>query len=62
MIEKVINRKNMQLACKQVLQNKGYAGVDGMETRELYAYLKQNREAIAQSIVSGSYLPNPSLA
>lgn len=51
----------MQLAFKQVLQNKGSAGVDGMQVNALYAHLKQNREAIAQSIVSGSYLPQPIL-
>lgn len=51
----------MQLACKQVLQNKGSAGVDGMQVKELYGYLKQNREAIAAGIVSGNYLPQPIL-
>ena len=30
MIEQVINRRNMHLAYKQVLANKGSAGVDGM--------------------------------
>lgn len=61
MIEKVINRKNMQLAYKQVMQNKGSAGVDGMQTKELYAYLQQNREAIAMGMVKGRYLPQPIL-
>lgn len=61
MIEKVINRKNMHLAYKQVVQNKGSAGVDGMGVNELYGYLKQNREAIASSIVNGKYLPQPIL-
>jgi group II intron reverse transcriptase/maturase len=61
MIEKVINRKNMHLAYKQVLQNKGSAGVDGMGVKELYACLKENREAIAVSIVTGRYLPQPIL-
>jgi RNA-directed DNA polymerase len=61
MIEKVINRKNMQLAYKQVLANKGSAGVDGMATNELYGYLKENRERIVSGIVGGNYLPSPIL-
>ncbi len=35
MIEQVINRRNMHLAYKHVLANKGSAGVDGMQVSEL---------------------------
>jgi RNA-directed DNA polymerase len=61
MIEQVINRRNMQLAYKQVLANKGSAGVDGMQVRELKQYLCVQREAIVLSIIKGSYLPQPVL-
>ncbi|MBW8003836.1 MAG: group II intron reverse transcriptase/maturase [Planctomycetes bacterium] len=61
MIEKVINRKNMRLACQQVVSNKGSAGVDGMSVKELSAYLKLNRDKIATAMVNGKYLPQPIL-
>ena len=61
MIEKVINRRNMQRAVKQVLSNKGSAGVDGMSVKELSNHLRKNRDAIATSIVNGKYLAQPIL-
>jgi group II intron reverse transcriptase/maturase len=61
MIEQVITRKNMHLAYQQVVRNKGSAGVDGMDVRELKHYVKQHSEAIATSIVNGKYLPQPIL-
>jgi RNA-directed DNA polymerase len=61
MIEKVITVKNMRLACRQVVQNKGSAGVDGMTVKELPAYLKENRDAIAAALCNGRYLPQPIL-
>ena len=61
MIEQVINRRNMHLAYKQVLANKGSAGVDGMGVRELKQHICTNREAIVLSIINGQYLPQPIL-
>jgi RNA-directed DNA polymerase len=61
MIEQVINRRNMHLAYKQVLANKGSAGVDGMQVSELKPHIRQEREAIVLSIINGSYLPQPIL-
>ena len=51
----------MQLAYKQVLANKGSAGVDGMQVSELKAHISKQREAIVLSIIKGSYLPQPVL-
>ena len=51
----------MQRACKQVVSNKGSAGVDGMSVKELSAHLRKNRDKIATSIVNGKYLPQPIL-
>ena len=61
MIEKVINRRNMQHAYEHVLLNDGSAGVDGMSVKELYAYLKVNRDKIAAAMVNGTYFPQPIL-
>jgi group II intron reverse transcriptase/maturase len=61
MIEQVINRRNMQLAYRQVLANKGSAGVDGMQVSELKPHIRKEREAIVLSIINGRYLPQPIL-
>ncbi len=61
MIEQVINRRNMHLAYKQVLANKGSAGVDGMQVSELKQHILKDREAIVTSIIKGNYLPQPIL-
>jgi RNA-directed DNA polymerase len=61
MIEQVLNRRNMHLAYRQVLRNKGSAGVDGMQVRELKGYIDKHITSIALSITNGSYLPQPIL-
>jgi group II intron reverse transcriptase/maturase len=61
MIEQVINRRNMQLAYRQVVANKGSAGIDGMQVSELKQHLSKEREAIVLSIINGCYLPQPIL-
>jgi RNA-directed DNA polymerase len=61
MIEQVINRRNMHLAYKQILANKGSAGVDGMQVSELKQHIQQEREAIVLRIIKGTYLPQPIL-
>jgi RNA-directed DNA polymerase len=59
MIEKVLNRKNLYKAYRQVVRNKGSAGVDGMKVTELFSYLESNRDRIATSILNHTYVPNP---
>jgi RNA-directed DNA polymerase len=51
----------MKRALRRVVSNKGSAGVDGMECKELYEYLKNNRESIEAEIRNGTYLPQPIL-
>ncbi len=61
MIEQVLNRRNVQRAYRQVVSNKGSAGVDGMSVKELYNYLSENRERIETEVRQGKYLPQPIL-
>jgi RNA-directed DNA polymerase len=61
MIEQVINRRNMHLAYKQVLANKGSAGVDGMQVKELRSFIQDNGAATTLAMVNGCYLPRPIL-
>ena len=51
----------MHLAFKQVLRNKGSAGVDGMQVRELKGYIDKHITTIALSITKGNYLAQPIL-
>jgi len=44
-------------AYRQVVSNKGSAGVDGMPVSELYHYLTTNRERIESKLRKGKYLP-----
>jgi len=57
MIEQVLNRGNIMKAYRQVVSNKGSAGVDGMPVKELYAYLTNNRLRIESELRQGNYLP-----
>ena len=57
MIEQVLNPRNMMRAYRQVVSNKGSAGVDGMSVKELYNYLTNNRERIESELRKGKYLP-----
>jgi len=51
----------MHFAYKQVLRNKGSAGVDGMQVRELKSYIDKHITTIALSITNGNYLAQPIL-
>jgi len=57
MIEQVLNRRNVMRAYRQVVTNKGSAGVDGMPVRGLYKYLTNNRERIETELRQGKYQP-----
>jgi len=59
LLEKILDRHNLNLAYKRVVANKGSHGVDGMSTDELLPYLKQNKDYIKQSILQGAYRPSP---
>jgi len=58
LIDKIVSYSNLHEAYKQVVSNKGAAGVDGMCTDELWDFLKENREPIRAAILSGDYRPN----
>jgi len=42
LMEQVIDKLNMMRACKRVLTNGGSAGIDGMKTERLPAWLQRN--------------------
>lgn len=57
LLEQVLNPRNMGMAQKRVIANKGEAGMDGMKVGELGAYMASNRLAIIESIENGTYQP-----
>lgn len=59
MLEEILDYRNVQKAMKQVISNHGAGGVDGMQTDELRDYLEANWPLLKQSILEGSYRPQP---
>jgi len=57
--EAVIARENMLTALKRVESNKGAAGIDGMEVKELRGYLKTHWLEVRETLESGKYQPSP---
>lgn len=62
MIAEVLKRKNLYKACRQVVRNRGSAGIDGMPVLELPEHLEANRDRIITSILNHTYVPNAILA
>jgi group II intron reverse transcriptase/maturase len=59
LLEKILDRDNMNKAFKKVKSNKGAGGIDGMGVDELLQYLKENGQQLTQAIKEGKYRPNP---
>ena len=59
LLERIINRNNLNEAFRRVKGNKGSHGIDGMKVDELLQYLKENGASLRQSLLEGSYKPNP---
>ena len=59
LMEKILNRGNLNAAYKKVKTNKGAGGVDEMRVEELLPYLKQHGEELIQQLREGNYKPNP---
>ena len=57
MLEQILDIRNMQNACKQVVSNGGSGGVDGMQTDELRNYLNANWQTLRTDILDGRYKP-----
>jgi len=57
--EAVFARQNMFTALKRVESNKGAAGIDGMEVKDLPGYLKTHWLEVRAALESGKYRPSP---
>lgn len=59
LLERILDRENLNRAYKQVKKNKGSHGVDEMEVEYLLQYLKDNGEELRKAILDGKYRPKP---
>lgn len=59
LLEKILNKDNLNNAFKQVKKNKGAGGIDGMQVDELLTHLRQHQKQLIQKIQLGKYKPNP---
>jgi len=59
LLERVLTRANLQRALKQVRQNQGAPGIDGMSVDELPEYLRHHWLEIRAQLVAGRYRPQP---
>lgn len=59
LLQRVLERENLQRALRQVRRNKGAPGIDGMSVDALPGYLKEHWPEIRASIEAGRYRPQP---
>ncbi len=58
-IDMVLNAQNITEACREVVRNKGAAGVDKMGVKALKEWLNQNRKWLETAVREGRYIPQP---
>jgi len=57
LIERLVERENMNRAYKRVKANKGAAGVDGMTVDELKGWVRANWDRVKGELLAGKYRP-----
>ena len=58
LLEKVLDRDNLNRAYMQVKPNKRASGIDGMTVDEALPWLKEHRDELLESIRNGKYKPS----
>ena len=59
LLEKILDRDNLNRAFKRVKANKGAPGVDGMTIDETLTWLKEHNHELVDRIRRGKYTPKP---
>ncbi|WP_227793586.1 reverse transcriptase family protein [Paenibacillus guangzhouensis] len=59
LLERILNRDNLNKAYKRVKSNHGAPGIDGMTVEAALSWLQENRDELLQSIRAGRYKPSP---
>jgi len=61
LLDRVLDKRNLYNAYKQVFANKGAAGIDGMTVNDLMPWLVENANELISRIKAGKYRPKPVL-
>lgn len=59
LMERICERDNLNRAYKRVTGNKGAPGADGMRVEDLNVWLLEHKDELVQSLLDGSYKPQP---
>jgi RNA-directed DNA polymerase len=59
LMEKICEPKNLNQAYKRVKANKGAAGIDGLTVDDLSKFIAEHKERLLESLMDGSYKPQP---
>jgi hypothetical protein len=59
MLEKILNRRNIERAIKAVERNHGAGGVDDLQSDELRPFVNANCQSLLKRVQEGSYKPSP---
>lgn len=59
LLDKILDKENLNKAYKHVKANKGAAGVDGVTVDEAYDYIIQNKEELLHQMRKRKYKPQP---
>jgi RNA-directed DNA polymerase len=59
MLEKILDRRNVEYAIKAVERNKGAGGIDDLQSDELRPFINTHYRELRESILSGRYQPQP---
>lgn len=57
LLERILDRNNLNKAYLKVKKNGGAAGIDGMTVEEMLPYLKEHRDELLESLWKGKYKP-----
>jgi RNA-directed DNA polymerase len=59
LMEKVVEANNLEQAYKRVVGNKGSAGIDQMNVKELNQWMNEHKQELIKKLLDGTYEPNP---
>lgn len=59
LLERIVSGFNMKFAYEKVKSNRGAAGIDGMTVEEMRGYLVEHYTEIKESLMNGTYRPQP---
>ncbi len=58
LLTQVMSKANLNEAYQKVKQNKGSAGIDKVEVKDLLKYLQENGEKLREEVLKGEYAPH----